>query len=59
MPIMNGVDVGMEEYFVGMEKSLGLRKVIVHYCTLGRKDKKPTHLWTNVRMAYAAICFLF
>jgi hypothetical protein len=27
--------------------SLGLYLAQVHYCTLGRDDKKPTNLWTN------------
>ena len=32
-----------------LEKSLGLYKTPVDYCAFGRCDKKPTHLWTNVR----------
>lgn len=28
-------------------KSMNLHRVTVDYCTLGRSDKKPTHLWTN------------
>jgi hypothetical protein len=27
---------------------LGLYRTTVHYCALGRLDKKPTHIWTNV-----------
>jgi hypothetical protein len=30
-----------------LTKDLGLYKVIVHYCALGRDDKKPTVIWTN------------
>ena len=30
------------------EKSFGLCLARVDYCALGREDKKPTHLWTNV-----------
>ena len=26
----------------------GLEMVEVHYCALGRDDKKPTHIWTNL-----------
>ena len=31
-----------------LSASLGLESVTVHYCALGRDDKKPTQLWTNV-----------
>lgn len=31
-------------------KSFGLHTTTVHYCAFGRDDKKPTHLWTNVRV---------
>ena len=29
-----------------------LHRAQVHYCALGRDDKKPTYLWTNVRLTY-------
>ena len=32
-----------------MEQSFGLHRARVHYCALGRDDKKPTNIWTNVR----------
>ena len=38
MPLMN--------YLV---EELGLYRTTVDYCALGRDDKKPTHIWTNVR----------
>jgi len=28
-------------------QKLSMRRVKVHYCAFGRKDKKPTNLWTN------------
>mmetsp|Transcript_18867 Transcript_18867/g.51684 ORF Transcript_18867/g.51684 Transcript_18867/m.51684 type:complete len:647 (+) Transcript_18867:1226-3166(+) len=31
----------------GLKKELRLHRAEVHYCAFGRKDKKPTHLWTN------------
>jgi hypothetical protein len=29
-------------------KEMGLHATIVNYCALGRDDKKPTFVWTNV-----------
>ena len=37
MPIMESI-----------KEELNLCRAKVNYCTLGRSDKKPTHLWTNV-----------
>ena len=38
-------DMPLMQHF---EKSFGLCLARVDYCALGREDKKPTHLWTNV-----------
>jgi hypothetical protein len=34
---------------------LGLYRTTVHYCALGRHDKKPTHIWTNVSLSVTHI----
>ena len=36
-----------------LERSFGLYRTTVDYCAFGRFDKKPTDLWTNVRMNWA------
>ena len=42
-----------------MVDELGLIKTKVDYCALGRHDKKPTFVWTNVSHMMHVCCFLF
>lgn len=46
MPIMESI-----------KEELNLCRAKVNYCTLGRSDKKPTHLWTNDHKLAAALNF--
>ena len=42
---------------IEFEKNFGLYKATCHYCALGRPDKKPTNLWTNVSFSTGKFCF--
>jgi hypothetical protein len=47
-------------YIQMMIEVLNLKTVTVNYCQFGEQYKKPTHLWTNVRIfgfSFLLVCW--